>query len=137
MMEAQNRGVSDVETFLKAVHIENGTIEYTMKPLDFKLLVMQITDQEKARAESKKLKYEVRISGGDYNINGDQTYLGQVVSNLIDNAIRYTPAGSVEIDLARKDDKVIFSVKDSGVGINEKTAKSYSVNTATARIHAE
>jgi signal transduction histidine kinase len=141
MLEAQNRGVSDVETFLKAVHIENGTVEYTMKSFDFKQLVNQIADQEKARAESKKLRYEVRISDGDYAINGDQTYLGQVVSNLIDNAIRYTPAGSIEIVLSRKDNKIIFSVKDSGVGVNEEDGKKlftkYGHGKDSRRINTE
>src|ERR1035437_648054 len=141
MLEAQNRGVSDVETFLKAVHIENGTIEYNMKSFDFKQMVIQLADQEKARAESKKLQYEVHIEDGDYNINGDQTYLGQVVSNLIDNAIRYTPAGSVETNLARKDDKIIFSVKDSGVGVNEEDGKKlftkYGHGKDSRRINTE
>ena len=123
MLDAQNRGVNDVETFLKATHIENGTIEYNKKPFDFKQMVIQLADQEKARAESKKLKYEVRIGDGDYSVDGDQTYLGQVVSNLIDNAIRYTPTGSIEITLARKDKDIIFSVKDSGVGVNEEDGK--------------
>jgi signal transduction histidine kinase len=123
MFQTQNRGVSEVETFLKATHVENGTVEYVMKPFDFKQLVLQLSDQEKARAESKKLNYEMHISDGDYMLDGDQTYLDQVVSNLIDNAIRYTPAGSVEIALARKDDRVIFSVKDSGVGVNEEDGK--------------
>jgi signal transduction histidine kinase len=141
MLEAQNRGVNDVETFLKAVHIENGTVEYNMKPFDFKQLVIQLAEQEKARAESKKLKYEVHVSDGDYTIDGDQTYLGQVVSNLIDNAIRYTPVGSVEINLARKDDKIIFSIKDSGVGVNEEDGKKlftkYGHGKDSRRINTE
>jgi signal transduction histidine kinase len=123
MFQTQNRGVSEVETFLKATHVENGTVEYVMKPFDFKQLVLQLSDQEKPRAESKKLHYEMHISDGDYMLDGDQTYLDQVVSNLIDNAIRYTPAGSIEIALVRKDDRVIFSVKDSGVGVNEEDGK--------------
>jgi signal transduction histidine kinase len=141
MLERQNRGVIEVETFLKADRIDNGTVKYEMKPFDFKQMVIQLADQEKARAESKKLKYEVRISDGDYVINGDQTYLGQVVSNLIDNAIRYTPAGSVEIGLARKDDRVTFSVKDSGVGVNEEDSKKlftkYGHGKDSRRINTE
>jgi two-component system phosphate regulon sensor histidine kinase PhoR len=141
MLEAQNRGVGDVETFLKAVHIENGMVEYIMKPFDFKQMVIQLAEQEKARAESKKLQYEVHIGDGDYTINGDQTYLGQVISNLIDNAIRYTPTGSVKIDLARKDDKMIFSVKDSGVGVNEEDGKKlftkYGHGKDSRRINTE
>jgi signal transduction histidine kinase len=103
--------------------------------------VTQLAEQEKARAESKKLHYEVRIGDGDYNIDGDQTYLGQVVSNLIDNAIRYTLAGSVEVNLARKDDKIIFSVKDSGVGVNEEDGKKlftkYGHGKDSRRINTE
>ena len=123
LFQAQNRGVSAVETFLKASHVEDGTVVYNMKPFDFKQLVIQLAEQEKVRAESKKLRYEVHISDGEYSLNGDQVYLSQVVSNLIDNAVRYTPAGSIEVALANKDDQVIFSVKDSGVGICKEDSK--------------
>jgi signal transduction histidine kinase len=141
MLQSQNRGVGEVEAFLKADRIDNGTVKYEMKPFDFKQMVIQLAEQEKARAESKKLQYEVHISDGDYAIYGDQTYLGQVVSNLIDNAIRYTPTGSVEIALARKDDQVIFSVKDSGVGVNEEDGKKlftkYGHGKDSRRINTE
>ena len=123
MLESQNRGVGEVETFLKADRIDNGTVKYEMKPFNFKQMVVRLAEQEKSRAESKKLHYEARIADGDYIIDGDQVYIEQVVFNLIDNAIRYTPSGSIEIALVRKDDRVIFSVKDSGVGVNEEDGK--------------
>ncbi len=123
LFQAQNRGVSAVETFLKAAHVEKGMIEYTKKPFDFKQLVIQLTDQENARVKSKKLHYEINISDGDYMLNGDQVYLSQVISNLIDNAIRYTPSGSIEITLSRKEQDILFSVKDSGVGVNDEDGK--------------
>ena len=123
MLESQNRGVGEVETFLKADRIDNGTVKYEMKPFDFKQMLVQLVEQEKSRAEGKKLHYEVQISDGDYNIDGDQVYINQVVFNLIDNAIRYTPSGSIEVSLSCKDNDIIFSVKDSGVGVNEEDGK--------------
>ena len=123
MLKIQDKGVSSVETFLKANRIENGIVQYDMNPFDFKLLVTELADQEKARAESKGLKYEVQISEGDYTFKGDQVYMSQAISNLIDNAIRYTKEGLINISLAIADNNIIFSVRDSGVGINSADGK--------------
>ena len=123
MFEAQNKGVSAVETFLKANRIENGIVQYDLNQFDFKQLVIDLANQEKARAEGKGLKYEVQILDGDYTFNGDKVYISQVISNLIDNAIRYTKVGLVNVSLSIKGGSVLFSVKDSGVGINKEDGK--------------
>jgi signal transduction histidine kinase len=49
--------------------------------------------------------------------------MGQAISNLIDNAIRYTKEGLINISLTIADNNIIFSVRDSGVGINSADGK--------------
>lgn len=120
MFKSQVEGVKEVEAFLQAQKIENGTIQYDNKPFDLKEVVEDKFSQEKPRAESKGLQYELQIYSGDYVIGGDQIFLTQVIVNLIDNAIRYTEKGSIEVQLSRKTDTVLYSVKDSGVGITDE-----------------
>lgn len=51
-------------------------------------------------------------------MHGDEDKIRRhVIANLISNAIIYTPAGSVHVDLVRDGDTIRFSVKDSGVGV--------------------
>lgn len=52
-----------------------------------------------------------------YYVNLDNDHIREIVENLIENAIKYTPAGQVTIDVNGTDDKVTVSIKDSGIGI--------------------
>lgn len=124
IFKSQEDGVKEVETFLQAQKIESGTIQYDSKPFDLRAIVEEKFSDEKPRANAKGFKYEIQIDNGDYTINGDQIYLTQVISNLIDNAIRYTQSGSIKVQLSRKANRVLYSVKDSGVGITEEDQKN-------------
>lgn len=52
-----------------------------------------------------------------YYVNVDKDHLRETASNLIENAIKYTKEGSVSIDVTGTDEKVIISIKDTGIGI--------------------
>ena len=50
-------------------------------------------------------------------ITADPGKISQVISNLVDNAIKYTPSGSVEVKVSDGEGKVRIAIKDSGVGL--------------------
>jgi len=52
-----------------------------------------------------------------YFVNQDNDHIREILDNLIENAIKYTPSGEVVVDVTGSDEKVIVSVKDSGLGI--------------------
>ncbi len=52
-----------------------------------------------------------------YHINLDNDHVREIIDNLTENAIKYTPAGDVVVDINGTDDKVVVSIKDSGIGI--------------------
>ena len=52
-----------------------------------------------------------------YHINLDNDHVREIIDNLTENAIKYTPAGEVVVDISGTDDKVVVSIKDSGIGI--------------------
>ena len=60
------------------------------------------------------------INRGDFFIEADKVRLNQVISNLLDNAIKFTQKGSIVISSERKDDNVIVSIKDTGTGIDHE-----------------
>jgi len=113
-------GVDFVKDFLDAANIEKGSYTYNMEPLDFKALVLETAEKQKALAEEKGLSFDVNVSEGDYNYHGDKAQLGQAVRNLIDNSIRYTPKGTINIQLTTNNKKILFMVKDTGVGISNE-----------------
>jgi PAS domain S-box-containing protein len=52
-----------------------------------------------------------------YFVNLDNDHIREVLDNLIENAIKYTPQGEVRVDISGNEDKVVISIKDSGLGI--------------------
>lgn len=66
--------------------------------------------------------HEIRLSRVEpVTVLGDRTRLDQLTWNLVENALRYTPAGGrVELDLARQGDEVVLLVSDTGVGIPDE-----------------
>lgn len=113
------KGVETVMDILQAGDFKKGTVALHIQPVDIKQLVEKTVEQEKPEFDKKHLTLDVQIAPGDYGIEADASQIGKhVVHNLIDNALKYTPSGTVWVSLKRVGDKVQFLVKDSGVGIS-------------------
>ena len=119
-LEFDNAGIQTVDLVLNTANLQSGLIKYNMKNLDFKELVEQSIFEKKIPAETKGLKMETEIKPTDYIITGDSIWLKEAVNNLIDNSIKYTREGKIVVGLKKHDGKILFSVKDTGVGINEE-----------------
>jgi two-component system, OmpR family, sensor histidine kinase SenX3 len=86
----------------------------------FDALVEEEVRRFEERARNAQLALEVRADAGT-GLRGSERDLALMVGNLIDNAIRYTPAGgSVDVSVSRSDDQVLLRVKDSGIGIPQR-----------------
>src|SRR3989344_9202940 len=94
-----------------------------MKQLDLSSLIKKQAELFRHEAEEKKLAVDEKIQDG-ITINGDEKQMGDFVfGNLIKNSVAYTPSGSVSVTLEKKDGRAVFSVKDTGVGINPDDKK--------------
>jgi hypothetical protein len=122
-LEFDDNGIQTVDLVLNVANIQNGLIKYDMKTLDFKNLVEEVITEKKIPAESKGLSIETETGDGSYNVTGDAFWLKEVVNNLLENSIRYTKEGKIMVSLKKHDNKILFSVKDNGVGINEEDKK--------------
>jgi signal transduction histidine kinase len=122
IMESSNNLYLVVEDLLNITKIEQGGMKYEMNKFDFSELIKDTIKDLMITVENKKLKLICNINSNQkYFINGDKEKLRQVLMNLLDNSIKYTNEGQIEIDLKKKDDKVILSVKDTGIGISKET----------------
>ena len=119
-MESDNGGIQTVDLVLNVSNMQTGTIKYEMKPVDLKELAQKTISEKKVPAEAKGLKLESEIEDGDYTVSGDTFWLKEVMNNLVDNSIKYTPAGKITVGLKKTDGQVIFSVKDTGLGITDE-----------------
>ena len=67
---------------------------------------------------SKKLELTVNSQGDDFSINADRNKIEQVLVNLIDNAIKYTPrSGRIELSIVECDKEIRIALRDNGIGI--------------------
>jgi len=126
IFESSNHLVSIVEDFLNLTRIEQGQMSYKFERVDMKELVRRVAEEYGPRAEEKNLSYSFHSGDtAEYFVKGDRDKLIQIVSNLIDNSIKYTPSGSVAVSLAKKSggSSVLLRVEDTGVGIAPKDMK--------------
>lgn len=91
-----------------------------MEELRLNELVLEIISRHEPDAQIKKQNLRFDVCEESIMIKGDYRKLGQAISNLISNAIKYTPdKGDVTVRLQRKADNGYFEVEDSGYGIPE------------------
>lgn len=114
--------VNMVEDLLNVSKIEQGGMQYEFMPTDLNKAVIEITDEMKIPAEAKGLELRVKVAKYDnFMVSADPVKIHQVFLNLIDNSIKYTASGYVEVGLTRESNSVVFYVKDSGIGLTEET----------------
>jgi signal transduction histidine kinase len=106
---------------LIASQLEGGGYIQAKEELDLSLLVGQAVEDFKRRFPERK--WEGSIDPG-LNITGDRLLLQILVSNLTENAIKYTPReGGISITLAKDQSHIILAVKDEGQGIPDSEKK--------------
>ncbi len=104
-----------VEELLDVSKIQAGRLEYLQETVDLDALLREIADtmQQSHPSHSILVHGAVRAS-----LLGDRDRLGQVITNLLENAIKYSPdAQTVEIDLNASPETVTIRVRDHGLGI--------------------
>ena len=116
-LKSVRRGVATVIDILDASNLKKGTVAYAKKKFEFRTAIREIVQELKPAADTKNISIDVDIGKGQLLFEGDEEKIRRhVLRNLIDNAIKYTPSGTVHVSLT--DGKVIrFTVQDSGVGI--------------------
>lgn len=117
--ESDTKGAGVIQEILNAANIKSGKVTYTMSPFDLRLLIEEIVKDLRAGAEAKGLKLLLTLADGPVNVLGDRAQLVNVFKNLIDNSIKYTINGEVNVNVHEigKNKKALFDIKDTGVGI--------------------
>lgn len=97
--------------------LEAGRLVFRKEPIQMGELVLQTTAGMRLLAEKKGLALINHVNQRLPMVIGDKDEIQRVVTNLIDNAIKYTEKGEIHVFLEQKDAFIEFAVKDTGVGI--------------------
>jgi len=109
-----------IADFLEISRIEAARLKFNFVETDLVETVKETAEFMKAFANEKKIKLVV-ISDRLPTIEADPDRISQVLRNLINNAIKFSPEKSkIEIEARLKKDHILFSVKDSGVGLTSE-----------------
>ncbi len=112
-----DRLVKLVDDLLDLSRLESKRLTLDLQPVDVSALVLHTVDKLRPLAQTQALALDQIVPPGIW-ATGDRDRLEQVLTNLIDNALKYTPAGGrVEVRVARADHEVEVAVSDSGRGI--------------------
>jgi signal transduction histidine kinase len=107
--------VNDLSTLSRA---ERGVAD-TAESIHVRELVNDLFNEYAPQADKKNLHFDLDLATHLGYVNASRLYLKELLQNFITNAIKYTKEGSVTLHVERKDDKLIFSVKDTGIGISK------------------
>jgi signal transduction histidine kinase len=121
------RMIGLVNNLITVSEMERGLVEIEPRPVDMKGVIEEAVQAVHSKAEERRLAVNLNLPADLCPVRGDPQRLRQIVDNLLDNALRYTPAsGRIDVWAAEArlaDDGgspqhyVIVNVRDSGVGI--------------------
>jgi two-component system phosphate regulon sensor histidine kinase PhoR len=106
-----------ISSLLDIGRIEAG-LEMKMGPVELRDVVEQVVANLQEEAANKRQTVDLELADSVSMVKGNPTRLVQVITNLLDNAIRYTPEGGrIAIRASEDEGQITLSVSDTGVGI--------------------
>jgi signal transduction histidine kinase len=107
-----------VNDLLFVARLQSGGFELELERVDVAKLVAESVASAKPQALDANVELRLRLSGGDTAVRGDRRRLGQVVDNLVSNAIKFSPdAGTVDLTVEQRNGLILIEVEDQGIGI--------------------
>jgi len=119
-LEESEHIVKMLNTLMDISEAKTGILNLDMKLVDVSALMEEVVELYRYIAEEKNITIHT-VLAGDLTISADPDRIRQVLGNLLDNAVKYTPAGGrVAVDAHQREKQVIITVKDTGVGIRRE-----------------
>ncbi len=107
-----------VKDLLTVSQIETGAIKIEKKPIDLQPIILEIFDQLEVKAKLKNVRFKLIGVEGPIVVKADYQRISQVLTNLVDNAIKYgNEEGKVTVEVTEKNKTFQIEVKDNGPGI--------------------
>jgi signal transduction histidine kinase/CheY-like chemotaxis protein len=107
-----------VNDLLDVSRVTRGLVSLDKEELDVNAVVAGAFEQVRPLIESKRHSVTMQLSGEPVHVLGDRTRLVQILSNILNNAAKYTPpGGQITLRVSAPGDQVVVCVSDNGIGI--------------------
>ncbi|MEI7719733.1 MAG: HAMP domain-containing sensor histidine kinase [bacterium] len=111
-----------INDYLNISRIEQGRMEYHFAPIDMTETLQTVVSEMHPGVVAKGLTFEATIASEKMMVWGDAGKLIQIFTNIIDNAVKYTPSGSITLSAKKVgSDTVRVEIHDTGIGITQET----------------
>jgi PAS domain S-box-containing protein len=115
------RLIRTVDMILNYSRIQVGEFPIFRKNLELSAICINLVAEFAIAAKNKSLKLTFQNNYGDTNLFADEYSISMAISNLIDNAIKYTEKGFVNVILYKgENDDIMLDIKDTGIGIDQE-----------------
>jgi len=109
--------LSLISDLLDIPRIETGQIVQEMKEVSLRQVIRTCLDDQRKLAKEKGVKLKVELPETLPKIYGSSPRLQQVITNLVNNALNYTPEGTVTLRVKEEAGDIVVEVVDTGIGI--------------------
>lgn len=114
-----------VDDLLDVSRVTRGLVKLDQVTLDIRRVILDAVEQVRPLAQAKHHRLEVHTPPEPVYVKGDAKRLVQVMTNLLTNAVKYTPSpGWIQISLQAQDAQACITVKDNGIGMSPELVKT-------------
>lgn len=111
-----------VTDLVEISRIETGELQMNYDYFNIYNLLKDIyKDAQQRNSNKKNIKINLEVPDKKLFVYGDKGRLEQVIDNLLSNSMRYTDQGQIRIKVLRRDNELVFSIIDTGIGISRKS----------------
>jgi len=119
-MKGTQRMIDLINDMLNISKFEQGKVFFNIQQVNICKLIEEIISGFEIKLSTKNIYLKLDDSCKDVFADIDKEKMRDVITNLIDNAIKFTESGGVDINVETETDKVIISIKDTGAGISKQ-----------------
>jgi signal transduction histidine kinase/DNA-binding response OmpR family regulator len=107
-----------VDDLLDVSRITRGKIELKLEPIEVGQVIAAAIETSKPNIDAQRHTLSLQLPNEPLRVTGDFARVAQILSNLVNNAAKYTPKGGrISLSAALEGEEVVFRIRDSGVGI--------------------
>ncbi len=118
---AGKRLLRTIDMILNLAAVQKGNIDILLEPVNLGDILVRLCREFELQAREKKLYLNLHLPSEKVIIKGDDYLVSEILQNLLNNALKYTQNGGIEVETFILEDKRIkVDIRDTGIGISEK-----------------
>jgi len=123
--ESADETLELINDLLESAAASSGQVRLDMELVDMEPVAEWVVHSFRQQAEKKGQQIHFETSDDDFRIEADERKLREAMSNLVSNAVKYSPKGAdIEVEVLRAGNEVNFIVRDEGPGLSDQERKN-------------